>query len=247
MNVAIKTPAQIEGIRRSCRLAAQALKFIEPHVVAGAVTAELDKLLEHFIFSHGAVPATLGYRGFPKASCISVNDVICHGIPGDLVLKDGDILNIDVTTILDGYYGDTSTMFAVGEVSETAKKLMRVTKECLDIGVRNVKPGGYVGTIGYWISQHAKNNGFTVVEEFSGHGVGLQFHEGLLIPHFGKRYTGEQLRPGMVFTIEPMINAGARNIVIAEDNWTVRTVDGGLSAQYEYTVLCTEDGVEVLT
>ncbi len=247
--IIIKTPEQIEGIRRSCRLAAQALDFIEPYVVEGVTTAELDRRLEEFIRDHGAVPAPKGYRGYPKATCISPNEVVCHGIPSEeVVLRPGDILNIDVTTILDGYYGDTSRMFYVPPLSEEAERLLRVTKECLDLGIEQVYPGNPFGAIGEAIEQHARAHGYGVVYEFCGHGVGLRFHEPPDVVHVAVRRPTPVMKPGMIFTIEPMINMGkSRTVVDRRDGWTARTIDRKLSAQYEHTVLVTPTGREVLT
>lgn len=244
----LKNYKQVEGIRKSSMLAAQTLKHIATFVKAGVTTGFLNDEAERFIRENGAIPAPLGYRGYPKATCVSVNEVICHGIPSDRVLKDGDILNVDVTTILDGYYGDTSTMFAVGEISSDAKKLLEVAKQCLHIGVQQVKPGNYLGNIGYEINRYAVKNGCSVVYQFCGHGTGLEFHEDPQICHVADRNTGMKLRKGMIFTIEPMINLGHPDAIINEaDGWTASTIDGSLSAQYEHTVLVTPKGVEILT
>lgn len=219
-----------------------------PFIKPGITTGEIDRLVEEYMRENGAIPATLGYKGYPKSSCISLNEVVCHGIPGDRILQDGDILNVDVTAILDGYYGDTSTMFMVGEVSDTAKKLMDVTKRCLEIGIEQVKPGNFFGNIGYHIYRYASSQGFSVVHQFCGHGVGLEFHEEPQVSHVSPRDTGAIMKPGMIFTIEPMINEGSpRTIIDATDKWTARTEDNKLSAQYEHTVLVTDDGVEILT
>ena len=198
---------------------------------------------------HGAIPATMNYNGFPKSCCISLNEVICHGIPSDrVVLKKGDILNIDITTILNGYFGDTSKMFIVGETSEDANKLVKATQHCLNLGIQQVKPGNYLGNIGYVISRYAISQGFSVVYEYCGHGVGIHFHEDPQVDHAAKKNSGPKLRPGMIFTIEPMINEGRPRVKVDElDGWTARTVDHKLSAQFEHTVLVTETGYEVLT
>lgn len=246
--IIIKTPEQIEGIRKSSKLAAQTLKAVAPYIKAGVTTGYINDLAEQFMRDHGAIPATIGYHGYTKASCISVNDVICHGIPGKLELRDGDILNVDVTTILGGYFGDTSTMFTVGDVTEHAKRLIQVTKECLNLGISVCKPGNRIGDIGYIINKHAVANGYSTVYEFCGHGVGVHFHEEPEVCHVADAHTGPVMQPGMTFTIEPMINAGkARAKVDKKDGWTARTIDGKLSAQFEHTVLITENGVEVLT
>ncbi|MDH5752152.1 MAG: type I methionyl aminopeptidase, partial [Deltaproteobacteria bacterium] len=196
---------------------------------------------------HGAVPAPLNYKGFPKSVCTSVNEVVCHGIPGDRVLKDGDIINIDVTPILNGYYGDTSRMYLVGDVSAEARKLVDVTRECLQLGIDQVRPGGFIGDIGHAIQQHAESHGYSVVRDFVGHGTGVRFHEDPQVPHFGRKGTGPQIFAGMVFTIEPMINKGGWRIRVLKDDWTAVTQDGTLSAQWEHTILVTDNGVEILT
>jgi methionyl aminopeptidase len=246
--VIIKNEEQIAGIRESCRLAARTLQFAGSLVKPGITTAEIDRQIEQYMRDHKAIPATLGYKGYPKSSCISVNDVICHGIPGPYELKDGDILNIDITTILNGYYGDTSSMFTAGKASEYAMRLIRVTKECLEIGIGQCFPGNHLGNIGYKINQHAVANGYSVVYEFCGHGVGVKFHEEPEVSHVAPINSGPKLKPGMTFTIEPMINAGkARAKIDKKDGWTARTIDGKLSAQFEHTVLISQEGVEVLT
>jgi methionyl aminopeptidase len=253
MAIKIKTAEQIEGIRKSSQLAAQCLKYLEEFVVPGNTTQMInDKALE-FIKDHGATSATLGYKGhggnaFTGAICTSPNDVICHGVPGPYVLKDGDILNIDVTTVLNKYYGDTCKMYEVGEISEEASKLLEVTQKCLRLGMEQCKPGSRFGNIGWAISEYANSLGYSVVYEFCGHGVGLHFHEEPEVSHVGQPNTGKRMREGMIFTIEPMINTGkARSKVDKSDGWTARTIDGGLSAQYEHTILITADGYEALT
>jgi methionyl aminopeptidase len=244
----IKSRREIEGIRKSCRLAAQALDMIEPFITAGISTLALNEKIAGFIEDNGAVAAPLNYCGYPKETCISLNEVICHGIPDETILKEGDILNIDVTTILNGFYGDTSRMFTVGKISEEASELLKVTKRCLEIGIEQVKPGNKTGLIGYHIAEYAKLKGYSVVNQFCGHGVGVEFHENPQIPHEAKKRDGVVMREGMTFTIEPMINVGKAEAVIDElDEWTARTCDGALSAQYEHTVLVTEEGVEILT
>jgi len=247
--IIIKTQEQIEGIRKSSRLAAQALDFAEQFVEAGVSTEFIDKKIEEFIVSNGAIPATKGYNGYPKSSCISLNEVVCHGIPSEkTILKEGDILNIDITTILDGYFGDTSRMFTVGQISPGAENLIEVTKHCLDLGIQQVKPGNYFGNIGFVISRYARAKGFSVVYEFCGHGVGLKFHEAPQVDHTARRNSGARMKPGMTFTIEPMINQGkASTNIDKKDGWTARTVDSRLSAQFEHTILVTETGFEVLT
>lgn len=247
--IIIKTPDQIEGIRKSSRLAGQTLQYISGFVKEGVSTEFLDQEIESFMRKHGAIPATLGYSGFPKSCCISLNEVVCHGIPAkDAVLKNGDILNIDVTTILGGYFGDTSKMFTIGEVSPIALELIDVTKHSMDLGIQQVKPGNNFGNIGFAIGKYVKSKGFSVVYEYCGHGVGIQFHEEPQIDHTARRNTGPVMKPGMTFTIEPMINQGRPGTVVDKnDKWTARTVDNKLSAQFEHTILVTESGFEVLT
>jgi methionyl aminopeptidase len=246
--IIIKTPEQIEGIRRSSQLAGNTLKEVTSFVKAGVTTEYLNKICADYIRDHKAKAATLGYNGYPKESCISVNDVVCHGIPGKLELREGDIVNIDVTTILDGYFGDTSRMYTVGEVTEHAQKLIDVTKECLRIGIKQCYPGSRIGNIGYEINKYATSFGYSTVYEFCGHGVGLKFHEAPEVCHIDEKNTGPQIMPGMTFTIEPMINAGkARCKIDKKDGWTARTIDGKLSAQFEHTILITPTIPEVLT
>jgi methionyl aminopeptidase len=245
-HIIIKSPTQIAGIRKSCQLAKACLKMIEEFVVEGVTTQELDEIIDHFIVQHKATSACRGYHHYPAATCISVNEAICHGIPNNYKLKNGDILNIDVTTVLDGYYGDTSTMYTVGEISPESQKLLKVTKECLEIGIQQVKPGNWTGNIGYWVENHATKNGCSTVRDLCGHGVGLFFHEPPEIPFFGKKYTGVRLLPGMTITIEPMVCLGHWKINKLDDGWTIVTADGKRSAQYEETVLVTESGCEIL-
>lgn len=249
MAIIIKNPEQIEGIRKSSQLAGETLNFIAPYVKAGVNTEYLDNLIDQFMRDHGAIPATLNYNGYPKSSCISPNNIICHGIPSkETILKEGDIVNIDVTTILNGYYGDTSRMFQVGEISKEASALLEATKHCLNLGIDQVRPGNYFGNIGYFISRFAQSKGYSVVYEFCGHGVGIDFHEDPQVDHVARKNTGALMKPGMIFTIEPMINMGKPRVSIDKhDGWTARTVDNKLSAQFEHTVLVTETGVEVLT
>lgn len=249
MGIVIKTEEQIEGIRKSCQLASDTLDYVEQFIKPGVSTEELNAKAEEYIRKHGAIPAPLGYHGFPKATCISLNEVICHGIPSETnVLKEGDIVNVDVTTILNGFFGDTSRMYGVGEVSEEAKKLMAVAKDCLDIGVVQVRPGKEFGLIGQAITQYATKRGYSVVHQFCGHGTGLLFHEDPQVHHDTSFYDNRKMKAGMIFTIEPMINLGTPDALIDEaDRWTARTADGKLSAQWEHTVLVTEGGVEVLT
>ncbi len=235
-------------MRVAGRLAAEVLEMIAPHVQPGVTTDELDRLCHDYIVNEQqAVPAPLNYHGFPKSICTSLNHVVCHGIPSDKKLKKGDIINIDITVIKDGYHGDTSQMFFVGEPSIKARRLVEVARECLVVGIKMVKPGVRLGDIGHAIQQYAESHNFSVVREYCGHGIGKEFHEEPQVLHYGSPATGAILKPGMTFTIEPMINAGKRNVTLLPDDWTVITKDRSLSAQWEHTILVTEDGVEVLT
>lgn len=251
MAILIKTEEQIDGIRKSCQLAADTLDWIEQFVKPGVTTEFINQQAEKYIRDHQAIPAPLGYHGFPKACCTSLNEVICHGIPNDQdVLKEGDILNVDVTTILNGYYGDTCRMFAVGTVSDDAAKVMAVAKDCLDFGIVQVKPNAKFYEIGKAITQYAESRGCSVVYQFAGHGTGIKFHEEPTIAHdYRPEHQDHRLmQAGMIFTIEPMINLGIPEAIIdSTDRWTARTADGKLSAQWEHTVLVLPDGVEVLT
>lgn len=248
-NIHIKSPEEIAKMRVAGRLAAEVLEMIEPYVKPGVSTLELNDICHRYIVEkQQAIPACLNYRGFPKSICTSVNHVVCHGIPNEKPLKAGDIINIDVTVIKDGYHGDTSKMFFVGECSIMAKRLTRVTQECLYLGIKTVKPGAKLGDIGAIIQKHAEAHHYSVVREYCGHGIGSIFHEDALqVLHYGSAGTGIELVPGMTFTIEPMINAGKRFIRLLPDGWTVVTKDHSLSAQWEHTLLVTESGVEVLT
>jgi methionyl aminopeptidase len=245
----IKTPEQIEGIRQSGVVNTGVLDLVEREIRAGMSTEDIDKLVYDYTTSHGAIPAPLNYEGFPKSVCTSINEVVCHGIPNPrTILKEGDIINVDVSTILNGYYSDASRMFCIGEVSPEKKRLVEVTRECLKIGMEAAKPYGFVGDIGFAIEQHAKKNGYSVVRDLSGHGVGLAFHEEPQVDHYGKPGTGMLLVPGMVFTIEPMINMGKYPVNFSRiDGWTVTTRDGLPSAQWEHTFVMTENGLEILT
>ena len=245
----IKTPEQIEGIRRSSVINTGVLDLIQKEIKEGMSTAVIDKLVYDYTVGHGAIPAPLNYEGFPKSVCTSINEVVCHGIPSEKeILRDGDIINVDVSTILDGYYSDASRMFTIGNVSPEKQKLVQVAKECLEIGMKAAKPFGFVGDIGNAIQKHAEKNGFSVVRDLCGHGVGLEFHEEPEVCHFGRKGTGMLLVPGMVFTIEPMINMGTWKVFIdEEDGWTVITEDELPSAQWEHTFLMTETGLEILT
>jgi methionyl aminopeptidase len=236
-----------EGMRRAGHLAAETLDFITPHVLPGVTTAELDRLCHDYIVGHGAVPAPLNYRGFPKSICTSINHVVCHGIPGDKRLQDGDILNIDVTTIVDGWHGDTSRMFGVGRVGVKAQKLMAITYEAMMRGISVVRPGATVGDIGHAIQTYVEGNRFSVVRDFCGHGVGRIFHDAPSILHYGLPGSGPALREGMFFTVEPMVNAGRWEVKVLDDGWTAVTRDRSLSAQFEHTVGVTADGYEIFT
>jgi methionyl aminopeptidase len=248
MTVTIKTPEEIVKMRVAGRLAAEVLQMIEPHVQPGVTTDELDRICHDYIVDvQQAIPAPLNYRGFPKSICTSVNHQVCHGIPGNRRLKNGDILNIDITVIKDGFHGDTSRMFFIGEPSVLARRVVRVARECLRVGIEVVRPGVRLGDIGYAIQQHAESNNCSVVREYCGHGIGREFHEDPQVLHYGTAGTGHVLEAGMTFTIEPMINAGRRQVKLLPDGWTVVTKDHSLSAQWEHTVLVTESGHEVLT
>jgi methionyl aminopeptidase len=248
MPVPLKTPDEIEKMRVAGRLAAEVLQMIEPHVQPGVTTDELDRICHDYIVDvQRAIPAPLNYKGFPKSICTSVNHQVCHGIPGDKVLKKGDIINVDITVIKHEYHGDTSKMFFVGQPSVQAERLVRLSHECMVKGIEAVRPGARLGDIGHVIQQHAEEHDLSVVREYCGHGIGREFHEEPQVLHYGRPGTGIELRPGMTFTIEPMINAGRKEVKLLADNWTVVTRDHSLSAQWEHTVLVTETGVEVLT
>jgi len=245
--VIIKTEEQIEGIKKSCKLTHEILDMVAGKITGGITTNKINKWVHEYTMDHNAVPATLNYNGFPKSTCTSINNVICHGIPDETVLKDGDIVNVDVTSIMDGYYGDASRMFIIGDASEEAQSLVRVARECLELGIEQVKPYSDIGEIGFAIEKHAKKHNFSVVRDYGGHGTGVKFHEDPHIHHYGTKKRGVIMLPNMTFTIEPMINTGRYQTKLLKDNWTVITTDGGLSAQWEHTLLVTEDGVEILT
>ncbi|HEY6865450.1 MAG TPA: type I methionyl aminopeptidase [Burkholderiales bacterium] len=253
MAIQLKTTEDIQKMRVAGRLAADVLDFITPHVRPGITTGELDRLChEYMVDEQKTVPAPLnyappGYKPFPKAICASVNHQVCHGVPGDRVLKAGDILNLDITVIKDGWHGDTSRMFYVGEPSIQARRLCEVTYECMWLGIRSVRPGAHLGDIGSAIQHNAESHGYSVVREFCGHGIGRKFHEEPQVLHYGRAGAGVRLEPGMIFTIEPMINAGKAAIRELADGWTIVTKDHSLSAQWEHTVLVTPEGYEVLT
>ena len=248
MTVSIKTPDDIAKMRIAGRLAAQVLEMIGEHVQIGVTTDELNTICHDYIVNvQKAIPAPLNYNGFPKSICTSINHVVCHGIPNDKPLKDGDIINIDITVIKDGYFGDTSKMFFVGKTSEWAERLCRVTQECLYKGIEIVRPGTRLGDIGEVIQKHAESNGYSVVREYCGHGIGTVFHEEPQILHDGKAGTGLELKEGMTFTIEPMINLGKKETRLLGDGWTAITKDRKLTAQWEHTLVVTADGYEIFT
>jgi methionyl aminopeptidase len=248
MTVTIKTADEIEKMRVAGRLAAEVLQMIAPHVRAGVSTGELDRICHDYIVDEQrAIPAPLNYHGFPKSICTSVNHQVCHGIPGERVLKNGDIVNLDITVIKDGYHGDTSRMFFVDKSSVIAQRVVRVSYECMRIGIEMVRPGIRLGDIGHAIQQHAESNNCSIVREYCGHGIGRKFHEDPQVLHYGQPGTGLMLERGMTFTIEPMVNAGRQHVKLLADGWTVVTKDHSLSAQWEHTVLVTDGGFEVLT
>ena len=253
MSITLKTPVEIEKMRVAGRLAGEVLDFITPYVKPGITTGELDRLCHDYMVDvQDCIPAPLnyapsGYKPYPKSICTSVNHQVCHGVPSERLLKGGDIVNLDITTIKDGYHGDTSRMFAVGEISIQAKRLCEITFECLWLGITQVKPGATLGDIGHAIQRHAEKSGYSVVREFCGHGIGAKFHEDPQIVHYGTPGAGIRIEAGMIFTIEPMINAGKAPVRELGDGWTIVTKDHSLSAQWEHTLLVTQTGVEVLT
>ena len=246
-NIILHTPSEFEGMRKAGHLAARTLDFITPYVKEGITTDELNELCHDFIISHEAIPAPLNYRGFPKSICTSINHVICHGIPSSKKLQNGDIMNIDVTVILDGWYGDTSRMFAIGKIPLKAQKLIDVTYEAMMRSIELVHPGATLGDIGHAIQTYAESKGFSVVRDFCGHGLGREFHAPPEVLHYGKPHTGLELKEGMFFTIEPMINAGGYEMKILGDGWTAVTRDKSLSAQYEHSLGVTATGYEIFT
>ena len=245
--IRIKTPQQIEGIREAGKLVIETLDLVESQIRPGMTTEEINTMVHDFTIKNNAIPAPLNYRGFPKSVCVSLNEVICHGIPGERTLKDGDIVNVDVTSILNGFYADANKTFFAGTPSKNARKIVDVARECLVRGMAMVKPGNTIGDIGHAIQVYAEGQGCSVVREFVGHGVGVDFHEPPQVPHYGTPGTGIRLIPGIVFTIEPMINLGRKELLVLDDGWTAVTRDGSLSAQFEQTFLVTETGVESLT
>lgn len=244
----LKTPLQIEKIRESAALNTAVLDAVAEKICIGMSTAEIDKIVHDYTIKHGGIPAPLNYQGFPKSVCTSLNNEVCHGIPDEnIILKEGDIINVDVSTILDGYYSDASRMFKMGKISERAERIIKVTEECVALGLAAAKPWGHLGDIAHAINSHAQANGYSVVEEIGGHGIGLDFHEDPFVSYVTPKGSEMLLVPGMMFTIEPMVNEGSPDFFIDEENdWTVYTIDDGLSAQIEYMVLVQEDGIEIL-
>lgn len=246
-HIVIHKPEDFAGMRKAGRLASQTLDFITPYIKPGITTEELDKLCHDFIAQHGAISAPLGYKGFPKSVCTSVNHVVCHGIPGPKKLVEGDIINIDVTPIVDGWHGDTNRTFAVGKIGVRAQKLINVAYEAMMLGIEAVKPGACLGDVGYAIQNYVERNGFSVVRDFCGHGVGKTFHMAPSVLHYGKPGTGVELKEGMFFTIEPMVNAGKYAVKVLDDGWTAVTRDKSLSAQFEHSIGVTATGYEIFT
>ena len=245
--VQIKSDSEIDAMRHACRLAADTLVMIEAYIKPGITTEQINTLVHDYTIKNGGTPAPLNYRGFPKSVCTSLNHVVCHGIPDNKKLKDGDIINVDVTTIVDGWHGDTSKTFYVGEPKVRAQKVTEVAREALQIGIDAVKPGSTLGDIGHAIQTFVESNRFSVVREYCGHGIGRVFHEEPQVLHYGKPGTGMKLKEGMVFTIEPMVNAGKPGVKVLSDGWTVVTRDKSLSAQFEHTIAVRKDGAEILT
>jgi methionyl aminopeptidase len=245
--IRLKDAQDVEGIRRAGRLVVDTLDLVESHIRPGIKTDDINKLVHDFTVKHGATPAPLNYRGYPKSVCVSINEVICHGIPGERVLRDGDIVNVDVTSILNDYYADASKTFFVGEPGADAKKIVVVARTSLKVGLDQVRPDNTIGDIGWAIQRYAEGAGCSVVREFVGHGVGFDFHEPPQVPHYGRKGEGVPLVSGMVFTVEPMINLGKKDLYVLDDNWTAVTEDGSLSAQFEQTVVVTDTGYESLT
>jgi methionyl aminopeptidase len=244
----VKNTKEIEQMRKACRLAAETLEEVAPLIRPGVTTQEIDDFVHNDTKKRGCIPACLNYHGFPKSCCTSINEVVCHGIPSsERVLKDGDIINVDVTHIFDGFYGDTSATFYVGTPSPKARHVTEVARRCLELGIEQVRPGARLGDIGAAIQEYAEGQGCSVVRAFVGHGIGRQFHEDPQVAHYGHWGRGSRLKPGMTFTIEPMINVGTWDVRILDDDWTAVTADGSLSAQFEHTVLVTLTGVEILT
>lgn len=244
----IKTPADVAGMKRAAVINNAVLDLVGEKIHAGMSTEEINQLVHEYTIAHGGIPACLNYSGYPKSVCVSVNDVVCHGIPSEqTILKEGDIVNVDATTIVDGYYADASRMYMIGKVTPEAERLVRVARECMEKGIEAIRPWCFVGDIGAAVSKHARDNGYSIVVDLGGHGIGKQFHEEPFVPHVGEPGEGMLLVPGMTLTVEPMVNEGDYEVVFdEEDGWTVRTADGTLSAQWEHTLLVTETGVEII-
>ncbi len=247
MAIEIKSPREIDAIRKSCQMAAETLLLVGDNLRAGMTTEEINRLVHDDTVRRGAIPSPLNYHGFPKSVCTSVNEVVCHGIPGTQTLRDGDIINVDVTSFFGGFHGDTSATFYIGKPSPEARHLTEVARKSLELGIEQVRDGGRIGDIGAAIQEYAEGQGCSVVRQFVGHGIGRKFHEAPQVAHFGRRHSGDRMRTGMVFTIEPMINLGGWEVEVLEDDWTAVTRDGSLSAQFEHTVVVTRTGCEVLT
>ncbi len=247
MAIEIKSPREIDAIRKSCQMAAETLLLVGDNLRAGMTTEEINRLVHDDTVRRGAIPSPLNYHGFPKSVCTSVNEVVCHGIPGTQTLRDGDIINVDVTSFFGGFHGDTSATFYIGKPSPEARHLTEVARKSLELGIEQVRDGGRIGDIGAAIQEYAEGQGCSVVRQFVGHGIGRKFHEPPQVAHFGRRHSGDRMRTGMVFTIEPMINLGGWEVEVLEDDWTAVTRDGSLSAQFEHTVVVTRTGCEVLT
>ncbi|WP_298090260.1 type I methionyl aminopeptidase [uncultured Sphingomonas sp.] len=240
-------PAAFAGMHKAGRLAAETLDMLVPHMVPGVTTAEIDRLIYDFVTANGGYPATLGYRGYTHSTCISINHVVCHGIPSEKPLKSGDIVNVDVTPIVDGWHGDTSRMYLIGDVPLKARRLVEITYECLMLGIEQAKPGNHMGDVAHAIQRHAERHRYGVVRDFCGHGLGQLFHDAPEVVHVGRPGTGPELRPGMIFTIEPMINIGRPDVKLLDDGWTAVTRDRSLSAQFEHSIGITEEGCEIFT
>ena len=247
MSIPIKSQAEIETMRRSCKLAGDVLVMIEEHVKPGITTEELDKICHDYIIANNAIPSCLNYKGYPKSTCISINHTVCHGIPDGTRLREGDIVNVDVTTFLDGYHGDNSKTYLVGKTSRAARDITQAAEDAMWAGIRAIRVGGTFGDIGFAIQTFTESKGYSVVREYGGHGIGKVFHEDPHVASFGRKGSGPKILPGMVFTVEPMINQGKREIILLDDDWTVETEDGKLSAQFEHTVAVHENGVEIMT
>ena len=242
-----RSPEYIEGMRKACSLVKETLDLVESEIRPGVTTDKINDLVHQFTLDHQAIPATLDYHGYPKSICASVNEVVCHGIPSDYIMKEGDIVNIDVSSIVDGYFGDASRTFLMGECSPEANKITEVTHKCLELGIEAAQPYAHIGDIGHAIQTYAHAQGCSVVEQFVGHGIGRSFHDEPQVPHFGRKGTGPVILPGMFFTIEPMINLGRKGVRVLADRWTAVTIDGKLSAQFEHTIYISEQGPVILT